>query len=283
MELAIAENQEALTDALACLRMRARRVAFVPTMGALHEGHAALVREGLKMADAVVASVFVNPTQFGPNEDFSRYPRGLAADAALLEAEGAAILYAPDAPGMYPEGFATSIRVAGASEGLCGASRPGHFEGVATVVAKLLNRVRPDIALFGEKDYQQLAVIRRMVRDLDMGVEIRGVPTVREPDGLALSSRNRYLSPKERAAAPALHAALTQAARAIQTGEAVADALEHAKSALQDAGFTPVEYLELRDAESLAPLASLTRPARLLASARLGTTRLIDNIPVEPA
>jgi pantoate--beta-alanine ligase len=278
----IVRDLESLRNAVESLRGDGGRVAFVPTMGALHDGHMALVAEARRRAAHVVASIFVNPTQFAPNEDLSTYPRREASDARMLEEEGCAILWAPDAATMYPEGHSTTIRVGGVSEGLCGASRPGHFDGVATVVAKLFNQVRPDIALFGEKDYQQLTVICRMVRDLDMGVEIVGVPTQREADGLALSSRNAYLTDDERQSARALPRALGEAASAIAGGADIAETLARAAEKLAKAGFEPVEYVELRDAETLESLAALDRPARLLAAARLGRTRLIDNLAVFP-
>ncbi|MGZ8310887.1 MAG: pantoate--beta-alanine ligase [Allosphingosinicella sp.] len=272
----------ALRRAVAALRGAAGRIALVPTMGALHAGHMVLVEEAKRRADHVVVSIFVNPMQFGANEDLSTYPRREAEDARLLDEGGCAILWAPDVAAMYPEGFATTVSVAGVSEDLDGSARPGHFDGVATVVCKLFNQVDPDIALFGEKDYQQLAVIRRMARDLDLHLEIVGVPTVRDPDGLALSSRNAYLSAGQRAAALALPRALDEAARAIAGGAAPDDALASARRRLAEAGFDPVDYVELRDADTLAPLAALDRPARLLAAARLGRTRLIDNVPVDP-
>ncbi len=276
----IIRDLSTLYDALTTLRGDGGRIAMVPTMGALHEGHMALVREAGERADAVVVSIFVNPTQFGANEDLDAYPRQEAADAALLRKAGVALLWAPTVAEMYPSGFATNVHVAGVSEGLCGAARPGHFDGVATVVTKLLGQVRPDVALFGEKDFQQLAVIRRVVADLNLRVEIVGVPTERAPDGLALSSRNAYLSESERAAAVALPRALTQAAEAMRAGTPVAVALATAEAALIEAGFARIDYVALCDADSLRPADSLDRPVRLLAAARLGTTRLIDNIAV---
>ncbi|MBK3400277.1 MULTISPECIES: pantoate--beta-alanine ligase [Methylobacterium] len=255
-------------------------VALVPTMGALHEGHLALVRQAQARCRRVVVSIFVNPTQFGPNEDFSRYPRVLEDDIALLAETGADAAYLPDVATMYPPGFATTVTVEGLTDVLCGPVRPGHFAGVATVVTKLLLQALPDVALFGEKDFQQLQVIRRAARDLDVPVAIEGVPTVREADGLALSSRNRYLSDEERRAAPTIHAVLQRVAAAVRGGAATAPALAEGRAALEAAGFGPVQYLSVNDAESLAPLDRVAGPARVLVAAYLGRTRLIDNVAV---
>jgi pantoate--beta-alanine ligase len=278
----IIREPDALESALAGLRQGGERIGFVPTMGALHAGHMALVAEARARADHVVASIFVNPTQFGAGEDLSTYPRREAGDAAMLEAEGVAILWAPDAATMYPDGPAATLRAGSAAEGLDGEARPGHFDGVATVVARLFGQVRPDVALFGEKDYQQLAVIRQLVAALGLPIEIAGVPTQRDADGLALSSRNAYLSHDERIAARTLPRALGDAARAIARGERIGDALEKARRRLAEAGFDPIDYVALRDAETLRPVERLDRPARLLAAARIGRTRLIDNLPVDP-
>lgn len=283
-----ATTLEVLRSAVDLLRGKGKRLALVPTMGALHEGHLTLVREARKHADAVAVSIFVNPKQFGPNEDLDAYPRRMATDAALLEGEGVELLWAPDVGAMYPAGFATNVSVSGVSDGLCGAARPGHFDGVATVVCKLFNQVRPDVALFGEKDWQQLAVIRRMARDLDLVLPdvdaIVGVPTVREADGLALSSRNQYLSPEARAQAAALPKAMREGIAALLAGSAVAPTLAAIEAHLLQAGFETIDYVTLADAESLMPIETIEpRPARLLVAARIGGTRLIDNMAVEPA
>ena len=255
-------------------------LALVPTMGALHAGHMALVAEAKKRSDDVAASIFVNPAQFGASEDFGRYPRREVDDARMLEAAGCDLLWTPAVADIYPDGFATTVQVSGASEPWEGEARPGHFDGVATVVAKLLLAVRPDVAVFGEKDFQQLAVIRRMVADLGIPVEIVGVPTVREADGLALSSRNAYLSADERARAVGLPKALKSARSAILGGTPVATALRDAKQALVDAGFLRIDYLALVDPETLEPGELSKGGMRLIAAAVIGSTRLIDNIAV---
>jgi len=267
-----------LRQALDAFRSEGARLAFVPTMGALHDGHMALVEAAKRAGTRVIVSIFVNPIQFGPNEDLAKYPRREQADSRLLANAGVDLLWMPTPEIMYPEGFATSVRVAGVSEPLDGAHRPGHFDGVATVVSKLFHQVQPHVALFGEKDWQQLQVIRRMVADLDMPIEIQGVPTQREDDGLALSSRNAYLMPEDRARAIALPRALGAAAKTIGEGGDREAALAQAQDSLAAAGFE-VDYVALVDAESLAaPIDG--RPMRLLAAARIGGTRLIDNIPV---
>jgi len=282
MTFPIVRSVAELRRRVAVWKAEGQRVALVPTMGALHDGHLTLIRRALEVADRVVASVFVNPTQFGPTEDFAAYPRREAEDAALLAGAGAHALFAPSVAEMYPDGFATTVTVAGLSEGLCGSVRPVHFAGVATVVTKLLLQGQPDVALFGEKDYQQLQVIRRLVRDLDISTQIEGVPTVREADGLALSSRNAYLSAAERAIAPAIHRTLSAMAARLSDGAAVAEQEQWGKEQLLQAGFLSIDYLEVRDADSLAPLSTVAAPARILVAARLSKARLIDNIGVVP-
>ncbi len=253
--------------------------ALIPTMGALHDGHLSLVAKGRAEADRTVASIFVNPTQFAPGEDLDRYPRQEAEDAEMLEEAGCDLLYAPTAEEMYPGGFATTVRVADLPALLCGEARPTHFDGVSTVVTKLLNQARTDVAVFGEKDWQQLAIIRRAARDLDIPVRIVGAPIVREADGLAMSSRNRYLGAADRRAAAALPDALMAAAASIEAGGDIGSALAAARGQMENAGFT-VDYVDLRGADDLAELRSLDRPARLFAAARIGGTRLIDNMAV---
>jgi pantoate--beta-alanine ligase len=276
---------DALRQVVSGLKNGGKTLALVPTMGALHEGHLTLVREAKARAGAVAVSIFVNPMQFGPNEDLDAYPRRMAQDAALLEAEGVDLLWAPTVDQVYPAGFATTVSVSGLDAVLCGAARPGHFDGVATVVCKLFNQVRPDIALFGEKDWQQLAIIRRMARDLDLVAPhadaIIGVPTVREADGLAMSSRNQYLSAPERQQAAGLNRAMRDAIAAMNAGTAVDAALETLRAAILATGFRSIDYADLRDAETLEDLTRLDgRPARLLVAARIGAARLIDNMAV---
>lgn len=264
-------------------RAAGARIGLVPTMGALHAGHLSLVEAARRHADAIVVTIFVNPAQFGPDEDFTRYPRGLAADCAKLADVAADLVFAPTVAEIYPDGFATTVRVDGpAIVGLEDRFRPTHFAGVATVVAKLLNQAQADVAVFGEKDYQQLLVIRRMAHDLDIATRILGAPTLREADGLALSSRNVYLAPAARARAPALNRALRTAAAAILADAPVPAALAAARAAVTAEGFE-VDYIEARNAETLLPAPNRAAgPIRLLAAARLGATRLIDNIPVAP-
>ena len=260
---------------------RAETLALVPTMGALHAGHLALIAEARRRADRVAATIFVNPLQFAAGEELDRYPRQEAVDTTLLEEAGCDLVWLPTVADLYPPGFATNVSVTGISERWDGAARPGHFDGVATVVAKLLIATMPDVALFGEKDYQQLAVIRQLVRDLGLPTEVVGVPIVRDPDGLALSSRNAYLSADERARAVALPLALNEAREAIRAEpQAVARILRTARTRLANAGFGPIDYVALTDAETLEPLEAFDRKARLAAAATLGSTRLIDNLEV---
>ncbi|HWD33284.1 MAG TPA: pantoate--beta-alanine ligase [Pseudomonas sp.] len=269
-----------LRAAVARARSEGKRIGFVPTMGNLHSGHAALVTKAAQRVDFVVASIFVNPLQFGPSEDLDKYPRTLAADQEKLLQAGCHLLFAPTVEEMYPDGMdgQTRVNVAQLSEGLCGASRPGHFEGVATVVSKLFNMVQPDLAVFGQKDFQQLAVIRALVRDLNMPIQIIGEPTVRAEDGLALSSRNGYLSEEQRAIAPALYRLLSQMANAIEHGERDYPTLiANAQQQLEQAGFRP-DYLEIRQALNLRPATADDRDLVILVAAFLGATRLIDNL-----
>jgi pantoate--beta-alanine ligase len=275
----IVRSSEDLAPGLAALK-RSGTLALVPTMGALHAGHLALIEEARRRADKVAATIFVNPMQFGAGEDLDRYPRRESEDARMLEKAGCDLLWLPAVSEIYPEGFSTRVSVSGLSDRWEGEARPGHFDGVATVVARLLLSVGPDVAVFGEKDFQQLAVIRRMVRDLAMPVEVVGVATVREADGLALSSRNAYLSADERSRAVALPKALEAAREAIRGGTAVSAALRGAKQALVDAGFLRIDYVALIDAATLEPLDEPGGEMRLIAAAVIGTTRLIDNMAV---
>lgn len=273
-------ESKTLRTHVAAWRAAGQRVALVPTMGALHAGHMALVAAAREAADRVIVTIFVNPTQFAPSEDFATYPRDLAADRARIDAAGADLVYAPDLAAMYPQGFATSVSVGGpASAGLEDRFRPTHFAGVATIVVKLLMQTQPDVALFGEKDFQQLKMIVRLVADLDIPIEIRGVPVVRERDGLALSSRNAFLDADQRVRAPVLHEVLEICARAIERGTAVDAALADARTRLLQVGFV-VDYVEARRADTLAPLGE-GQAGRVLAAARLGRTRLIDNVGID--
>jgi len=270
-----------LLTALAPWREAGESIAFVPTMGALHSGHHALMDVAHELADRVVVSIFVNPRQFGANEDFGRYPITPEADIKLMHEAGVDLAWVPQVEDMYPEGYATSIHVAGLSGALCGLHRPGHFDGVATVVAKLLNVLLPHVAVFGEKDYQQLCIVRRLVADLAIPVEIIGMETIREADGLALSSRNRYLSVDDRKKAPALHATLQAVRAKMKTGMPVQQALAEGKAMLMAAGFTAIDYLEYCEEDTLQPLAEFGTLSRLLAAVWLVNTRLIDNIAIE--
>ena len=276
----IVRGGEELASAVAALKRRGS-LALVPTMGALHAGHMALIGEARRHADAVAATIFVNPTQFAAGEDLDRYPRQEQADAALLDQGGCDLLWLPSVDDIYPQGFSTKISVAGLSQRWEGAARPGHFDGVATVVARLLLSVAPDVALFGEKDFQQLAVIRRLTADLALPVRIVGVPTVRDEDGLALSSRNAYLSAEQRAQASALPKALRDARLEILSGGDVTEALGRGRDALADAGFSKIDYVALVDSVTLEPLERPAGAMRLIAAATIGGTRLIDNLPVE--
>lgn len=255
------------------------RVAVVPTMGALHEGHLSLIRAARARADTVIATLFVNPAQFSPGEDYGRYPRAEAEDAEKARAAGAELLYAPSEEAMYPPGYDTYVEVRELSRPLCGAARPGHFAGVATVVTKLFHAARPHLAVFGEKDYQQLVLIRRLARDLDLGVEIVGMPIVRDSDGLALSSRNAYLSASERQDATSLYRGLEAARGRFEAGaQSARELVAAARAPVDEAALAEVEYAELRDAETLDPVERADAPVVLAIAARVGTARLIDNI-----
>ncbi|PZV34423.1 pantoate--beta-alanine ligase [Mesorhizobium kowhaii] len=282
MSVPIIRTVTELRTVVAGWRRSGATVAVVPTMGALHEGHLSLVRAALQKADRVVVTLFVNPKQFNSAADLAAYPRTENQDAAKLGPLGAHLLYVPDGEEMYPAGFATTVSVAAIGEGLCGAFRPGHFDGVATVVAKLFLQTAADFAFFGEKDFQQLQLVRRMVRDLDIPITITPCPTVREADGLALSSRNARLSPAERAVAPRLASILLEAADRFTRGSCVLPTLAEARAAILSAGYREVEYLELRGEADLQPMTNVDRPARLLVAAWLGDTRLIDNIRTSP-
>lgn len=280
MSVPIARQLSVLRATVAGWRRQGLSIGVVPTMGALHDGHLSLVRAGLERADRVIVTLFVNPKQFNSPADLAAYPRTEQSDAAKLAPAGAHLLYAPDAPEIYPDGFATTVSVTGVADVLEGAFRPGHFDGVATVVAKLFLQTAADFAFFGEKDFQQLQVVRRMARDLDIPIEIVACETVREPDGLAMSSRNVRLSPRERAIAPRLAAILVDAARQISAGAAAAAVLQQARTALLDAGFRDIEYLDLRSVATFERLDAGSEPARLLVAAWLGGVRLIDNVAV---
>lgn len=278
--LPVVREVASLRAEIAVWRAAGHRVGLVPTMGALHEGHLSLVRTAKEKCDRVVTTLFVNPRQFAPHEDFERYPRDEAGDAAMLAGAGCDLLYAPERAVMYPEGFSTNVIVSDVSTPLEGEFRPHFFGGVATVVTKLLLQALPDTAFFGEKDYQQLQVIKRMARDLDIPVAIEGCATVREADGLAMSSRNAYLNTDERRIAARLNLVMHDAIKAVRDGAAVASAEDEASRHLLAAGFKSVDYISIRDAETLAPITTLARPARILAAAWLGKTRLIDNMAV---
>lgn len=277
----IARTVKALRKEIGTWRKNSHAIALVPTMGALHEGHLSLVKLARRKADRVVVSIFVNPTQFGPTEDLARYPRDEAGDAAKLAATGADVVWAPDVAEMYPEGFSVSVKPGTAALPLEGTFRPHHFGGVTTVCCKLFNQVTPDVAIFGEKDFQQLAVLRQMVRDLDMPLKLIGAPTKREKDGLALSSRNAYLTAEERKVAPTLNAAIKELAASVAAGKPVAASIEAAKKRVLAAGFASIDYITVADAGTLSEVAKRQdAPMRVLAAAWLGKTRLIDNVPV---
>jgi pantoate--beta-alanine ligase len=265
-------------------RRAGNRIGLVPTMGALHEGHLSLVRRAGELSDFVTVSIFVNPTQFGPREDFTTYPRDLERDVRLLETAGAHLVFAPDAASLYPEGYATWVTVERIADGLCGASRPHHFRGVATVVTKLFNIIRPDVAVFGRKDAQQAAIIRRMVRDLDLGIDIEIAPIVREPDGLAMSSRNRYLNPRERAEAVVLSRALSSAEELVRGGMTDAAAVKaRVRGIIEKSPVAEIDYVEIVDPDDITPLDTISGDALLALAVRIGGTRLIDNMIISSA
>jgi pantoate--beta-alanine ligase len=282
MTLPIVRTKSALRARIAEARAQGARVGLVPTMGALHDGHLSLVTAAKERASFVVATIFVNPTQFGPKEDFAKYPRDLSGDAAKLASVHTDLLFAPEPNEVYPAGFQTHVEVEHASLGLCGDLRPGHFRGVATVVSKLLLMARPDVAIFGEKDYQQLCVIKALSQDLDIDTEIVGYPTVREADGLAMSSRNAYLSAPERERALSLSRGLFAAASLARAGERDAARLVEAARALVAPQVDELQYLELREENTLHPVSRLEGPARLLVAVKIGSTRLIDNLAIQP-
>lgn len=284
MSIPLLETIDAVREAVAAARQAGHRIGFVPTMGALHQGHAALLEAARRECGYVLASIFVNPTQFGPNEDLARYPRTLEADRALCAQAGTAAVFFPTPEMMYPAGFATVVEVPALAQGLCGRSRPTHFRGVCQVVLKLFNIVQPDIAYFGEKDAQQLRIIQRMTRDLDLPLRISPQPTVREPDGLALSSRNRYLDPDQRAQATVLIRALQSAARDIQAGERQASRVrQRLLDVIAEAPLAQVDYAEVVDGENLQPLDQLAGPVLLALAVKFGSTRLIDNLSLQVA
>ena len=265
------------------LRRDGRKIVFVPTMGYLHQGHVSLLEEGRRRGDVLVLSIFVNPTQFGPSEDLSKYPRDMDGDLAKARGAGTDFAFTPDASRFYPPGYQTWVQVRELSQGLCGEKRPGHFDGVASVVTKLFHVVNPHLAIFGEKDFQQLAVIRRMVKDLDFGIEILGMPTVREADGLAMSSRNAYLSPDERQQALVLARAIDRAAALLKAGErSAARLLEAARAEIAAAPAARIDYLELRDPDSLQLVETLSGPTLFALAVFVGKTRLIDNRVLRP-
>ncbi len=276
----IVETIKQVRQIIALQKKRGKRIGFVPTMGALHQGHLSLIRLAKKHSDFVVVSIFVNPTQFGPKEDYKKYPRNLKKDAALCQSAGADLIFSPNVKEVYSKGFSTFINVEGLTQGLCGASRPGHFRGVATVVSKLLNIVQPDAAVFGQKDAQQLAVIRQMTKDLDLPIKIIGAPIVRERDGLAMSSRNAYLTLEERAEAPALYRALQLAVSMVKSGKREADSVkrEMAKLLYRDAPLGEIDYIEIVDNEALKPVKQVKKNTLIALAMNFPSARLIDNI-----